>query len=97
MGQMRSKGNKQPFWKDIQNNLKASLNILLQVLQRIEVKTEFDDSIDEKDVLKSLEKAEKAYNYANLRKSLNNKKIQNVEARRASAHTKNLRNDFQCR
>ena len=94
MGQMRSKGNKQPFWKDIQNNLKASLNILLQVLQRIEVKTEFDDSIVEKDVLKSLEKA---YNYANLRKSLNNKKIQNVEARRASAHTKNLRNDFQCR
>ena len=73
MGQMRSKGNKQPFWKDIQNNLKASLNILLQVLQRIEVKTEFDDSIVEKDVLKSLEKA---YNYANLRKSLNNKKIQ---------------------
>ena len=94
MGQMRSKGNKQPFWKDIQNNLKASLNILLQVLQRIEVKTEFDESIVEKDVLKSLEKA---YNYANLRKSLNNKKIQNVEARRASAHTKNLRNDFQCR
>ena len=94
MGQMRSRGNKQPFWKDIQNNLKASLNILLQVLQRIEVKTEFDDSIVEKDVLKSLEKA---YNYANLRKSLNNKKIQNVEARRASAHTKNLRNDFQCR
>ena len=70
------------------------MNILLQVLQRIEVKTEFDDSIVEKDVLKSLEKA---YNYANLRKSLNNKKIQNVEARRASAHTKNLRNDFQCR
>ena len=56
MGQMRqmgSKGNKQKFWKDIQNNLKASLNILLQ---RIEVKTEFDDSIVEKDVLKKFGK-----------------------------------------
>ena len=53
MRQMGSKGNKQKFWKDIQNNLKASLNILLQ---RIEVKTEFDDSIVEKDVLKKFGK-----------------------------------------
>ena len=52
MRQMGSKGNKQKFWKDIQI-LKASLNILLQ---RIEVKTEFDDSIVEKDVLKKFGK-----------------------------------------